>query len=70
MAVSLRVLRGTLGRERRHAYDGSRARGERKSHKTGETTVFENLRLFETRDGNFVRAQVYADTAAANRTTG
>ncbi|MEV4603327.1 nuclear transport factor 2 family protein [Amycolatopsis sp. NPDC049253] len=38
--------------------------------KTGETTVFENLWLFETRDGNFVRAQVCADTAAANRTTG
>jgi hypothetical protein len=31
---------------------------------SGKTLTVENLWLFETADGNFVRAQLYADTAA------
>jgi hypothetical protein len=32
---------------------------------SAETVTIENLWLFEIADGNFVRAQLYADTAAA-----
>jgi hypothetical protein len=36
--------------------------------KSSEATItIENLWLFEIADGNFVRAQLYADTAAARR---
>jgi hypothetical protein len=39
--------------------------------KTSETTMtVENLWLFEIADGNFVRAQIYADTAAGRNTAG
>jgi len=33
--------------------------------KSGATVTVENLWLFEIAEGNFVRAQLYADTAAA-----
>jgi hypothetical protein len=39
--------------------------------KTSETTMtVENLWLFELADGNFARAQIYADTAAGVKTAG
>jgi phenylpyruvate tautomerase PptA (4-oxalocrotonate tautomerase family) len=39
--------------------------------KTSEATMtVENLWLFETADGNFVSAQIYADTAAGRNTAG
>jgi phenylpyruvate tautomerase PptA (4-oxalocrotonate tautomerase family) len=36
-----------------------------RARSSGETITVENLWLFEIADGNFVRAQLYADTAAA-----
>ena len=39
--------------------------------KSSEATMsVENLWLFEIADGNFVRAQIYADTAAGRNTAG
>jgi hypothetical protein len=32
--------------------------------------TIENLWLFEVHDGNFTRAQIYADTAAASNVAG
>ncbi|MGH3250321.1 MAG: tautomerase family protein [Trebonia sp.] len=37
---------------------------------SGATMSVENLWLFEIADGNFVRAQIYADTAAGRNTVG
>jgi hypothetical protein len=34
---------------------------------SAETVTVENLWLFEIADGSFVRAQLYADTAAASK---
>ncbi len=36
----------------------------------GASMTIENLWLFEVRDGNFTRAQIYADTAAASNVAG
>jgi ketosteroid isomerase-like protein len=36
----------------------------------GASMTIENLWLFDVRDGNFTRAQIYADTAAARNTAG
>jgi ketosteroid isomerase-like protein len=36
----------------------------------GASMTVENLWLFDVRDGNFTRAQIYADTAAARNTAG
>jgi hypothetical protein len=37
---------------------------------SGAAIDIENLWLFEIADGSFVRAQIYADTAAARNTVG
>ena len=36
----------------------------------GASMTIENLWLFDVRDGNVTRAQIYADTAAARTTAG
>jgi ketosteroid isomerase-like protein len=37
---------------------------------SGASMTIENLWLFEVHDGNFTRAQIYADTAAGRNTVG
>lgn len=37
---------------------------------SGATMTVENLWLFEIANGNFVQAQIYADTAAGRNTAG
>jgi len=41
-----------------------------RSKSSGATIDVENLWLFEIADGNFVRAQLYADTAAGRNVAG